>query len=63
MKPENRAQTENYQYIETDPELTQMLKLADEDIKTIITEFQMFKSYILTEDDFDLKRHKRLFKR
>ena len=54
------SQTENYQKVETDPELTRMLKWAHKDNKIITTAFQMFKSYILIEDDFDLKIHKRL---
>ena len=52
----------NNESAETDPELAQMLKSADEDIRTIITVFQMFESLTLIEDSFDLKKHKRYFR-
>lgn len=51
----------NNESAETDSELTQMLKSADKDIRTIITVFQMFESLTLIEDGFDLKKHKRYF--
>lgn len=47
-------QTENNKSIKTDPELTQMLKLADKDIKTVVTSvLNIFKK--LSRDMEDIK--------